>query len=211
MRHAKQILVAEGIVTGPGHGIHVIDIVQCEGMKCSVVRDGMEFHLTNPLFVLPPYRSALKLAAAAAVILHIDPAPLSTFAALPGRMSIQQVRDLIIVDNANSGTNVATTLCAARYARYCAKMNELTLVIGQVEGDGAVCEGFSAEQIMYAISHVHPDNVIWVGKFPEPGTDLNRELAPGRVSSCTTLEEGRDLALKKAKKGSIVLSVKTWR
>jgi UDP-N-acetylmuramyl pentapeptide synthase len=210
-QHAKQLLVTEGITTNHRRGIHVEDVVHCEDMKCDVVRDGMKFPMTNPLFILPPYRSALKLAAAAAVILRIDPAPLSTFAALPGRMSVQHVRDLIIVDNANSGTNVATTLCAARYARHCAKMNELILVIGTVEGDGAVCEGFSAEQIKYAISRVHPDNVIWVGKFPEPGTDLHCELAPGIDSVCATLKEGQDLAIRKAKKGSIVLSVKTWR
>jgi hypothetical protein len=126
-------------------------------------------------------------------------------------MSVQHAGDLLVVDNANSGTNAETTLCAAQYARHCSKMNELVLVIGQVEGDGAVCEGFSVEQIKYAIRHVRPDAVIRVGKFPEPGTGLHREVSDGADASCTTLEEGRNLALQKAKKGSIVLSVKTWR
>jgi coenzyme F430 synthetase len=80
-----------------------------------------------------------------------------------------------------------------------------------MEGDGAVCEGFSAEQIKYAISRVHPDSVIWVGEFPKPGTEIYRELGPGIDAVCPTLEEGRDIALRKAKKGSIVLAVKTWR
>ena len=210
-RRVKQLLVAKGVVTRHPDVIHVDDVVNGEGMNCSAERDGMKFQLTNPLFILPPYRSALQLAAAAAMILHIDPTPLSTFAALPGRMSVHHVRDLIIIDNANSGTNVATTLCAARYARHCARMNELTLVIGKMEGDGAVCEGFSAEQIKYAISHVHPDSVIWVGEFPEPGSEMYRELGPGIDAICSTLEEGKDIAVRKAKKGSIVLAVKTWR
>ena len=111
----------------------------------------MKFILTNPLFTLPPYRLPLMLAAAAAMLLHVNPTPLNHFAALPGRMSISHEKDLIIVDNANSGTNVSTTMCASRYARHCAKITDLTLVIGQVEGDGAVCEGFSPDQI--AVRH----------------------------------------------------------
>ena len=210
-RQVKQLLVAEGVRTSHPGVIHVEDVVHCTDMTCDVERDGMKFHLTNPLFLLPPYRSAGQLAAAAAMLLHVDPTPLSTFAALPGRMSVHHVRDLIIIDNANSGTNVATTLCAARYARYCARMNDLTLVIGKMEGDGAVCEGFSPEQIKYAISRVHPDSVIWVGEFPKPGTELYRELKREIDAVCPTLEEGKNIAVRRAKKGSIVLAVKTWR
>jgi hypothetical protein len=126
-------------------------------------------------------------------------------------MSMSQVKDLIIIDNANSGTNVTTTMCAARYARHCARIRELTLVIGQVEGDGAVCEGFSFDQIAYAIEKVQPSRVVWVGRYPDPGADPYEALK-GKVDAvCTTLEEGRDTAVRIAEKGSIVLSVKTWR
>jgi len=45
------------------------------------------------------------------------------------------------VDNANSGTNVETTVEAARYARALAGNGALTLVIG--EEARAICEGFS--------------------------------------------------------------------
>ena len=151
------------------------------------------------------------LAAAAAMILHIDPTPLDHFTALPGRMSLSYDNGLIIIDNANSGTNVTTTLCAARFVRHCARMSDLTLVIGQVEGDGAVCEGFSLDQILSAIDKVQPSRMVWVGRYPDPGTGPYESLK-GKVSAvCTSLEEGRDTAVRIAQKGSIVLSVKTWR
>ena len=210
-RHAKRVLVAEGVFCEQEHVVRVGDIARCDGMKCTVELDGMTFVLTNPLFLLPPYRTPLMLAAAAAMILHVNPMPLNHFTALPGRMSLSQIKDLIIIDNANSGTNVATTLCAARYARHCSRASDLTLVIGQVEGDGAVCEGFSFDQIAYAIEKVQPSHVVWVGRYPDPGTDVYEALKGKTDAVCTTLEEGRDKAVRITGKGSIVLSVKTWR
>jgi UDP-N-acetylmuramyl pentapeptide synthase len=210
-RHAKRVLVAEGVFSDLENVVHVEDVARSEGMKCTVEMEGMKFVLTNPLFLLPPYRAPLMLAAAAAMILHVNPIPLNYFTALPGRMSLSHVKDLIIIDNANSGTNVNTTVCAARYARHCAGERDLTLVIGQVEGDGAVCEGFSFSQIAHAIDKVQPSHVVWVGRYPDPGTGPYEALK-GKVDTvCTTLEEGRDTAVRIAQKGSVVLSVKTWR
>jgi hypothetical protein len=211
VRHAKRVLVADGVFSDQENVIPVADVARCDGMQCTVEMDGMKSTLTNPLFLLPPYRTPLMLAAAAAMILHISPAPLNNFTALPGRMAISHENDLIVIDNANSGTNVTTTLCAARYARHCARERELTLVIGQVEGDGAVCEGFSPDQIACAIEKVQPAHVVWIGRYPDPGSDPYDALN-GKVDAvCTTLEEGRDKAVRIAQKGSIVLSVKTWR
>jgi len=210
-RHAKRVLVAEGVFSDQENIVHVGDVARCDGMQCTVGMEGMKSVLTNPLFLLPPYRTPLMLAAAAAMILHISPTPLNHFTALPGRMSMSHEKGLIIIDNANSGTNVTTTMCAARYARHCARVRELTLVIGQVEGDGAVCEGFSSDQIAYAIDKVRPARVVWVGRYPEPGTGPYESLK-GKVDAvCTTLEEGLRKAVRIAEKGSIVLSVKTWR
>jgi hypothetical protein len=210
-RHAKRVLVAEGVFCDQENVVRVGDVVRCDGMKCTAEIEGMKCILTNPLFLLPPYRAPLMLAAAAAMILHISPTPLNHFTALPGRMSVSHVKDLIIIDNANSGTNVATTLCAARYARHCARASDLTLVIGQVEGDGSVCEGFSFDQIASAIDEVRPTHIVWIGRYPEPGTGPYEALE-GKVDAvCTTLEEGRNTAVSLAQKGSIVLSVKTWR
>lgn len=210
--HSKKLLVAENIPINHPQVIHVEDVVRCDEMHCTVAFGGMNFSLSNPLFVIPPYRSALSLAATAAMILHVNPTPLNTFTALPGRMSVQHAGDVIVVDNSNSGTNVATTLCAARYARYCAGTNDLTLVIGQAEDDGAVCEGFSDEQVQYAIDHIHPIRVIRVGTA---ATGRESALAQGHLDSydevCETLEEGRSLSVQTTKRGSIVLAVKTWR
>jgi hypothetical protein len=209
--HAKRILVADGIYCDYENVVHIGDVAHCEGMQCTIEMEGMKFILTNPLFALPPYRLSLMLAAAAAMLLHVNPTPLNHFAALPGRMSVSHEKDLIIVDNANSGTNVSTTMCASRYARHCAKITDLTLVIGQAEGDGAVCEGFTPEQIAYAIEKILPRRVIWVGRPPDPGTDAYCFVENKIDAVCTTLEEGRNVAVQKTERGSIVLAVKTWR
>jgi UDP-N-acetylmuramyl pentapeptide synthase len=210
-RHAKQLLVAQDISMDQENVVHVNDIARCDGMQCTLEWKGMKFVLKNPLFNLPPYRAPLMLAGAAAMILHVNPLPLSSFTALPGRMSVSHEGNRMVVDNANSGTNVTTTMCAARYARSCAQRRELTLVIGQVEGDGAVCEGFSFDQIAYAIGKVEPNHLVWVGRFPNPGSDLYDELKGKIDAFCTTLEEARNTALQIAGEGSIILSVKTWR
>ena len=210
-RHAKQLLVAQDILTDQENVMHVNDIARCEGMMCTLEWEGMKFVLKNPLFNLPSYRTPLMLAGAAAMILHVNPLPLGSFTALPGRMSVSHEGNRIVVDNANSGTNITTTLCAARYARSSAQRQDLTLVIGQVEGDGAVCEGFSFDQIACAIGTVQPTHVVWVGRFPDPGSDLYDELKGKIDAFCTTLEEARNTALRIAGEGSIILSVKTWR
>jgi UDP-N-acetylmuramyl pentapeptide synthase len=209
--HAKRVLVADGVSCDRDTVVRVSDIARCEGMNCTVGWEGMHYVLKNPLFLLPPYRTPLMLAAAAAMILHVNPTPLDHFTALPGRMSLCRENDLTIIDNANSGTNEETTLCAARYARHCAPGGDLTLVIGQVEGDGAVCEGFSFDQIASAIDKARPTRVVWVGRFPDRESDLHESLK-GKVDAvCTTLEEGRDTAIRITQKGPVVLSVKTWR
>jgi len=210
-KHAKRILVADRVLCDHENVVHIEDVARCDGMNCTVELDGMRFILTNPLFSLPPYRLPLMLAAAAAMMLKVNPTPLNHFAALPGRMSVSHEKGLIIIDNANSGTNVATTMCAARYARHCAGTSELTLVIGQVEGDGAVCEGFSFDQIICTIEQVFPSKVIWVGRMPDPGQKAYRSVQDSIDARCTTLEEGRKAAVEKTDKGSIVLAVKTWR
>lgn len=210
-KHAKRLLVADGIVCDHENVVHIEDVARCEGATCTVEMDGMRFTLSNPLFSLPPYRLPLMLAAAAAIMLNVDPTPLNHFAALPGRMSISHEKDIIMVDNANTGTNITTTVCASRYARHCAGTDELTLVIGQVEGDGAVCEGFTPYQILCAIEKVCPAKLIWVGKLSDPASDANRVIRHSIDAHCTTLEEGRKAAIEKTDKGSIVLAVKTWR
>jgi UDP-N-acetylmuramoylalanine-D-glutamate ligase len=151
------------------------------------------------------------LAAAAAIILGIDPSPLSSFTAIPGRMSVSYEQGVLVVDNANSGTNLITTVQAADYARSTCGNDALTLVIGQAQGDGAVCEGFAVDQIQASIDQVRPTHVVLVGTFPMQGTADCTKLEPLVSAYAGTLEEARASALRMTKQGSIVLAVKTWR
>ena len=117
-QHCKLLLLAKNI---PGdyleRVVHIEDVAACEGTECSLTLAGKTCRFSNPLLALPGYHSPLMLAAAAAMLLGIDPEPLSSFSALPGRMSVSYDQGVLVVDNANSGTNLATTVEAARYAR----------------------------------------------------------------------------------------------
>jgi len=209
-RSAPRLLIAPEVQAEGWNVIHVEDLAWCDRESCTITWHGTQYTIQNSLFLLPPYRVPLMLAATAAVLLGVNPASLAVFEALPGRMSVNRQKNVIIVDNANSGTNKETTLCAARYARRLAQSQELTLVIGQVEGDGKVCEGFSHEQIASAIEEVRPSRVIHVGGIESPlkCPGNNRDF-PDRI--CATLEDGRRTALGITSTGSIVHSVKTWR
>ena len=212
---ARCVLVADGISCDAKNTLCIGDLARCEGDECTVRYEGTTSVVRNPLFRLPPYRTALMLAAAAARILHRDPAPLATFPALPGRLSLSHEKDLVVVDNSNSGTNYETTLCAVRYARSLAGVPGLTLVIGQAAKDGAVCEGFPFAQIEKTISMAAPDRVILVGNRPESGTvsgTVSAGSPPARIGRfCSTFEEGKAAALEMTDQGSIVLAVKSWR
>ena len=200
-KHCRHLLLAEHIRADYQDGVvHIEDIASCDGMECTITLDGGAHRFTNPLLGLAAYHDAMILAAAAALMLGIDPAPLTSFAALTGRMSISYDREHLIVDNANSGTNFLTTVDAARYARCTSGRQEITLVIGQQEGDGAVCEGFAHDQILAAVEAIHPVLLIWVGRFPDPGTEeylasrpaadrpcanARRRLCPREAEDCT--------------------------
>jgi len=208
---AERVLVAQDVPVSGRNVVHVEDIARVRGSRCTFSWEGMEYTAENPLFSLPSYQVPLMLAGAAAMLLHTSPSPLSSFTALPGRMNVSRERNLVIVDNANSGTNAATTICAAQYARSCSPDGDLTLVIGQAAGDGAVCEGFSCDQITRAIREIRPAHVVWVGRYPEMDSRAGDEVGNPIDAVCSSLEEARQVALQIAGKGSIVLSVKTWR
>ena len=108
----KTVLVPRGV---PGQdGWHVIDdLVSVEGDVLSW--DGGSFK--NPLLELAGYREPLKCAAAAGLLLGLDPARLAGFTAIEGRMQYYLEDGVPFLDNANSGTTKATTLDAAAYLR----------------------------------------------------------------------------------------------
>ena len=211
-KDCKNLLLAKNIhADHSGHVVHMEDVARCDGTECSLILGTNTSRFSNPLLAFPGYHTSLILAAVAAMILGIDPAPLSSFSAIPGRMSVSYDQGRLVIDNANSGTNLATTLEAARYARTASGKEAITLVIGQEEGDGAVCEGFAIDQIRAAIDQVRPAQVVWVGKVPVPGTFECTMPEPLISAYTTTLKEAYDTSLKIAGTGSIVLAVKTWR
>jgi len=217
-RHARKNLVAEEIevseeLMDPRDVVHLDDVARCEG-TIGILGTGRSARFTNPLLDLKSYYEPLMLAGAAAVMLGLDPSKLSSFTALPGRMAEEHTGNsgkILVIDNANSGTNAATTIEAAQYARKRSGSDELTLVIGQAEGDGKVCENFPAEQILSAIREIRPARIVWVGPVPLPGTPNYDEVVPLIVARAATFEEGYSAAKEKTQSGSIVLAVKTWR
>jgi hypothetical protein len=211
-QQCKLLLLAKNI---PGDNlervVHIGDIAASEGTECSLTIAGKTCRFSNPLLTLPGYRSPLMLAAAAGMLLGRDPEPLSSFSALPGRMSVSYDQGVLVVDNSNSGTNLSTTVEAARYARSISGKDAITLVIGQSEGDGAVCEGFAIDQIRAAIDQIHPVCVVGVGALPMSGTPEFDKLPPLLSAYTATLAEGYTSALHLTDAGSIILAVKTWR
>lgn len=191
LARAPRFVLPPGIEM-PG-GVRADSIVSFAGEVCRYSGSGVAGSFENPLATLAGYRTPLALAAATACVLGIDPAPLAGFAALPGRMAARWEGDLLVVDNANSGTNMATTVEAARYARELSGGAPLTLVIG--EEARAVCEGFSKEDIRRTVAAVSPAATVYVGE--------------GHTAA--TLETGLAVARSIAPAGAIVLAVKTWR
>ncbi|MFA4861164.1 coenzyme F430 synthase [Methanoregula sp.] len=191
--------------------VHTDDIAACNGMECRLSHNGRIYRFSNSLLLLSSYKTPLVLAAAAAVLMGFNPSPLSSFAAVPGRMSSVYENGRLVVDNSNSGTNAETTRDAVRYARTLAGNPDVTLVIGKAGGDGAVCEGFPPAQILSAIESVQPARVIWVGDLPARDSPEYNRLAPFLTACARNLEEGYSLAKDKPDQGSIVLAVKTWR
>jgi hypothetical protein len=214
MRHALQekirsgqgmtrLLVAPGIDT-PGT-LKVEEIVSVDGDKCTYRFNGIAGGFHNQLLLIDGYRTPLMLAAAAGCVLGYDPVGLSSFQAIEGRMSTAWQGHILMVDNANSGTNGMTTINAALYAREMTGKNMVVLVIGKEPG--AVCEGFPAADVEDAIRTIYPDQVILVGD------SYDQVQVPDAVGvfRCSSFDEGRESAIAMAREGSIVLAVKSLR
>lgn len=198
LARAKTVVVPPG-VTLPG-AVRAEEAVSFVGAVCRYDCCGIAGEFTNPLCTLVGYRTPLMMAAATACVLGIDPAPLADFAALPGRMASRVEDGVLIVDNANSGTNVATTVEAAHYARSLSGKESVTLVIGVLSQ--TVCEGFPAAEVERAVAFVRPDLVVYTG---------SDWTASGKPHTAADLAEGLALARSLTDDGSIVLAVKTWR
>ncbi len=210
---SRRLLVVPAIPASAHAGaVQLDDVASISGPTCTISVGGHSGTFTNPLLTLPGYRVPLALAGTAALLFGYDPAPLSTFPGVEGRMSVRKEKNILIIDNSNSGTTAETTIEATRYARSCAGSPGITLVIGTVKGDGAVCEGFPDDQILMAVRTIRPRILIWVGD--PPSADENPESSPSPLTIdavCPSLEEAERCAIDRTSTGSIVLAVKTWR
>ena len=124
-------------------------------------------------------------------------------------MDLSRAGETMVVDDSNSGTCALTARQAIRLARQqSGQRSPFTLVIGKEEG--AICDGFPAEDVITVIRLDSPDRVVLVGKdyYPQIPSLLKHTI---RFSCCNTLAEGRDIALREAGGGMVVLAVKTWR
>jgi len=209
-RDCQKVLLAPSIQPETAAMVQLDRIACCEGTRCRIDTGEMTGTFENPLLGLRAYRIPLMLAGAAACLLGTDPAPLSTFQPVDGRLSVRYEGSVVILDNSNSGTNVSSTIEAADYARALSGETELTLVIGQEPGDGAVCEGFSDDQIMDAISAVRPSRIIIVGTTRIRKQDL-RIPEPAPLTHALTRAAAEESARALTSHGSVVLAVKTWR
>jgi len=185
----KTVLVPKGVPLQKGW--HVIDdLVSVEGDVLSW--DGGSFK--NPLLTLAGYREPLKCAAAAGLLLGLDPGRLAEFTAIEGRMQYYIEDGVPFLDNANSGTTRETTLAAAAYLRRLVPGKEIVLVIG--EEHKAVCEGFQDEAIRQTITDIAPIHTISVSK----SGGLNFAASKSQA-----------LSAAKEHNAAVLLAVKTWR
>jgi hypothetical protein len=197
LAHTAPRLLVPPHVTADHPSVFSVDAaVQVDGETCRYDWKGIRGSFENPLLATEAYHLPLSLATAAACELGFDPGGLRDFVALPGRLSVATVGDVTIVDDANSGTSLSTTLEAAAYARRIAGDSPLTLIIG--EEKGTVCEGFPDTEVQEAIRRIGPERVILVGK------DGVHPRVP-RISDAIAL------AKESTHQGSILIAVKTWR
>ena len=210
VKNSRRVLLAPSLPSGTPAMVNLEDIARCSSSDCCINCGSVSGSFHNPLLLLDAYRTPLMLAGAAACLLGIDPSPLAGFEAVEGRLSVRRAGNVTIVDDANSGTTMMTAIEAAGYARAIAKVPALTLVIGTEPGDGAVCEGFTDEEIRGAIDVINPERVILVGDILL-GDDVAHRFNPTNTARSSTFKEACDTAIATTSYGSIVLAVKTWR
>ncbi|MDO9540446.1 MAG: coenzyme F430 synthase [Methanocalculus sp.] len=180
------------------------EIVSCEGTTLSYDHNGICGSFVHPLLTLKGYRYPLMTAAAAACLLGIDPHPLSSFEALPGRMQVREEDGCLIIDASNSGTNCETSCEAAAYGRAIRPDTPIHLVIGQDEH--AVCENFAESEIIRAIEEIRPE-IVTIVSLPGPA-----ETTAG-YPDCRVATSLHDAIQKSEKRPDtiLLLAVKTWR
>ena len=205
---APRLLVTDGVETDHPALFRSEDLAPCGAGTCA----GPAGAISNPLAVLPAYRNAIQLAAAAAGLLGSDPSRLAAMGPVPGRLAARSDAGRTIVDDANSGTTRLTACEAAAYARVLAPGSPISLVIG--EEYRAVCDGFPPADIATAVVDVDPGLAVIVGPPALRAAALEELRERGWTGlhlEAGTLDAGRMAAIGAGGEGPVVLAVKTWR
>jgi hypothetical protein len=204
LRTCKTLLLPDGITTDHPNQYTVGEIVSCEGTTLSYDHNGICGSYAHPLLTLMGYRYPLMTATAAACLLGIDPSPLTSFEALPGRLQTRDENGCLIIDASNSGTTCETSCEAAAYGRVIRPDAPLHLIIGQDEH--AVCENLSEGDIRSAIDAIQPD-MLTIVTFSNPSGW--KSLFP----DCRVATSLQDAIQQSEKRPDtiLLLAVKTWR
>ncbi len=211
LRSCRNVLLPPGIACDLPAAIHLENVAKVTGTQCRISGENFSGNFSSDLLKEDAYRIPLMLAGTAACMLGINPVGLSGFTGVEGRMHVRKEGDLLIVDNANSGTNRDTTIAAAKLAREKSGENSLTLVIGIEDGDGKVCEGFPDDEIVDTICRIRPARLILVGSVLDPPILPPEATAGMYIYRAPSLTAARESAVRATGHGPIVLAVKTWR
>ncbi|NLV27942.1 MAG: coenzyme F430 synthase [Methanomicrobiales archaeon] len=206
-----RVLVPPGFSLVHDRFIDASDLVKIDGNTARYRFKNKDFSITNPLFTLPGYHIPLMLACAAALLLDINPAPLSSFQPLPGRMEVKEESGYIILDNSNSGTCYQTSADAFRYITNIGDYKTVTLIIGQESA--SVCENFSTDEICSTIEQGKPQHVILIPGDKRIKCDSIRMICSTNnigFSLASSSDEGLQLAKTKGN-SLILLAVKRWK
>lgn len=183
LERCRKVLVPKGIPLKE-NWYCTDDLVQVEKTKLTCSAGSFE----NKLLAVPAYCSALKIAAASAVILGKDASVLKDFQAVEGRMKLSSADNIIVLDNSNSGTNKQVTMDAADYLK---TITDKPIILAIGIEHKTVCEGFSQEDINSAAEYVNPLITIHENSY-----DAAKQKA---------------VSAAKENNACVLLAVKTWR
>lgn len=191
--------------------ISVSDLVEIHGKTASYQYQNIKGTFSNPLLLLSGYKTPLMLAAGAALLLGIDPAALSFFTAIPGRLGTQTDNGFAIIDNSNSGTCYDSSCDACRYGKEIAGDVPITLIIGQESQ--SVCENFDTSEIISAILEIKPHDVMLIPGDKRIKCDTIRMICNKQSIGFSIFETPEEAYVnaKTLNNPLILFSVKRWK
>ncbi|MCX9085733.1 MAG: coenzyme F430 synthase [Candidatus Methanoperedens sp.] len=171
------------------------------------VREASDYDITS-------YKTAFVCAAAAALVLHIDPDTIEEaflgFRGAQGRMTKRSVDGRIFIDNSNSGMDIRTAKKALSYAKE--DKGRIIMVLGEEAKE--VCEGLDPSGVEQFIKdHLHElQYLVLVGERMKPLTKDSPDPGEVKIYYACDLPGGITLAKSLTGEKDIILScVKCFR